>query len=100
MKQLIFLMLILNCQNLFATAKWESLGDNFYIDKASQELYGDISHINFRGGDTIIPLKVDCKRDVIISPAQFVGRVVEPNSIMQTVIKRACEKKWYQIFNK
>jgi hypothetical protein len=59
-------------------------------------LHGDIGHINFRGVETIVVVKVDCKRDVIISPAQFVGRVVQPNSIMQTVIKRACEKRWYQ----
>ena len=100
MKRLLFTLLLALSQASFAAAKWESLGDGFFVDVASQELYGDIGHINFRGGDAIVLVKVDCKRSVIISPQQFVGKVVEPNSIMQDVIKKACVKKWYQILSK
>lgn len=100
MKNLLIAVFIFSCQALMASEKWESLGDGFFVDKASQELRGDIGQIDFRGAEAIVIIKVDCKRDVIISPAQFIGRVVQPNSIMQTVIKRACQKKWYQVLGK
>lgn len=85
-------------QSSFANPKLESLGDGYYVDLSTQKLYGDVGEIEFSNGVIQIVVRADCKRSVIISPKQLTEQTFQQWSIMEVVIKKACKKKWYQIF--